>query len=163
MLLFLPSPKCWCQWNRQREREKHSFLHSVLGQLPTFPPKVLSLSSAATMGGWEIPNIVGDLSAEADSLFHAVRVSSSCLLCCFFSFSSSPRCSVWAGTRFQCVGRHPEFYGVPGSLCPSPIPWELWGVRLIPKPSAAPRSLCRQVPMHKHDPWAGEVGGCLEA
>lgn len=56
------------------------------------------------------------------------RVLSSRLLRCFFLpllarlCLQPPRCSVWAGTRCQHAGRSPEFYGVPGSLCPSPIP-----------------------------------------
>lgn len=114
MLLFLPSPKCWCQWDRQREREKHSFLHSVLGQLPTSPPQSSVLVLSSHTGGMGNPKYCWR--SECRGGFFVSRRASFielfALLFFFFFFLSS----------LQCVGRHTF------SVCRK-APGVLWGAR----------------------------------
>lgn len=73
---------------------------------PPTPHKAPSLSSAAAKGGWEIPNIAGDPSAEADSLSPAARAASFIEPFAPLFFSSSPRSALPAAAALQCVGRH---------------------------------------------------------
>lgn len=88
---------------------------------PPTPQKAPSLSSAAAKGGWEIPNIAGDPSAEADSLSPAARAASFIEPFAPLFFSSSPRSALPAAAALQCVGRHtlPACRKEPGVL---------WGV-----------------------------------
>lgn len=133
VLLLLPSPKCWCQWDRRggggERKTRLPPLHlqeerwvRLQGQPPPpTPHKAPSLSSAAAKGGWEIPNIAGDPSAEADSLSPAARAASFIEPFAPLFFSSSPRSALPAAAALQCVGRHtlPACRKEPGVL---------WGV-----------------------------------
>lgn len=122
------------------ERGKHGFLHSICrksagygsrGSLPPPPPTKHRPCPQQQRRGDGKSRILQEIRVRRRILCllpRGPRVLSSRLLRCFFLpllarlCLQPPRCSVWAGTRCQHAGRSPEFYGVSGSLCPSPIP-----------------------------------------